>query len=67
MATFTEHFEDIGDALGKAGEAFNKSVGSYEKMVRPAGEKVQKLRAAVGEKELADVRPLDSTLRLPPA
>jgi DNA recombination protein RmuC len=66
VATFTEHFESIRDGLEKAGEAFNKSVGSYERMVRPAGEKVQKLRAAVGEKELAKVPPLDTTLRLPP-
>lgn len=66
VATFTEHFENIRDGLEKAGEAFNKSVGSYERMVRPAGEKIQKLRAAVGEKELADVKPLDATLRLPP-
>jgi DNA recombination protein RmuC len=67
VATFTEHFEAIRDGLEKAGEAFNKSVGSYERMVRPAGERIQKLRAAVGEKELADVRPLDSTLRLSPS
>jgi DNA recombination protein RmuC len=67
VATFTEHFESIRDGLEKAGEAFNKSVGSYERMVRPAGEKIQRLRAAVGEKELADVKPLDATLRLPPA
>jgi DNA recombination protein RmuC len=65
VATFTEHFEDIGDALEKAGEAFNKSVGSYNKMVRPAGERIQELRAAVGEKELADVRALDTTMRSP--
>jgi len=67
VTTFTEHFENIRDGLERAGEAFNKSVGSYERMVRPAGEKIQKLRAAVGEKELADVRPLDSTLRLAPS
>jgi len=67
VATFTEHFESIRDGLEKAGEAFNKSVGSYERMVRPAGERIQKLRAAVGEKELADVKPIDSALRLPPA
>jgi DNA recombination protein RmuC len=66
VATFTEHFENIRDGLEKAGEAFNKSVGSYERMVRPAGERIQNLRAAVGEKKLADVKPLDSTLRLPP-
>ena len=67
VATFTEHFESIRDGLEKAGEAFNKSVGSYERMVRPAGERIQKLRAAIGEKELADVKPIDSALRLPPA
>jgi DNA recombination protein RmuC len=67
VATFTEHFGGIRDGLEKAGEAFNKSVGSYERMVRPAGERIQKLRAAVGEKELADVKPIDSALRLPPA
>jgi DNA recombination protein RmuC len=66
VATFTEHFENIRDGLEKAGEAFNKSVGSYERMVRPAGERIQNLRAIVGEKELADVKPLDSALRLPP-
>jgi hypothetical protein len=35
-------------------------------MVRPAGEKIQKLGGTVAGKELADVQPLDSTLRLPP-
>ena len=66
VTTFTEHFQNIRDGLEKAGEAFNKAVGSYERMVRPAGEKIQKLRAAVGEKELADVQSIDTTLRLPP-
>ena len=50
-----------------ANKAFNQAVGSYETRVRPAGEKIQKLRAASGGKELADVEPLDATLRLPPA
>jgi len=66
IATFTEHFEKIGDGLKRANESFNKAVGSYERMIRPAGERIQKLRAATGEKELADVQPLDATLRLPP-
>jgi len=66
MAPFSEHFEKIGDGLKRANESFNKAVGSYERMIRPAGERIQKLRAATGEKELADVQPLDATLRLPP-
>jgi DNA recombination protein RmuC len=66
VVTFTDHFEKIGDGLKRANESFNKAVGSYERMVRPAGERIQKLRAATGEKELADLQPLDTTLRLPP-
>ena len=49
-------------------EAFNGAVGSYERMVRPAGDRIQKLRAAdTNGKELADVQLLDTTLRLPPS
>ena len=66
VVTFTEHLEKIGDGLKRANESFNKAVGSYERMVRPAGERIQKLRAATSEKELADIQPLDATLRLPP-
>ena len=43
VCKFTEHFERIRDGLAKANDAFNDAVGSYERMVRPAGEKIQKL------------------------
>ena len=66
VCKFTEHFERIRDGLAKANDAFNDAVGSYERMVRPAGEKIQKLGGTPPGKELADVQPLDSTLRLPP-
>jgi hypothetical protein len=35
--------------------------------VRPSGEKLLKLGGGGGAKELADVAPLDATLRLPSA
>jgi DNA recombination protein RmuC len=66
VVKFTEHFEKIRGGLERANSAFNDAVGSYERMVKPSGERIQKLRAASGEKELADVQPLDATLRLPP-
>jgi DNA recombination protein RmuC len=66
VCKFTEHFERIRDGLAKANDAFNDAVGSYERMVRPAGEKIQKLGGTAPGKELADIQPLDSTLRLPP-
>lgn len=67
VVKFAEHFEKIRGGLERANSAFNDAVGSYERMVRPSGERVQKLRSASGEKELADVPPLDATLRLPPS
>jgi DNA recombination protein RmuC len=67
VCKFTEHFERIRDGLLKANEAFNGAVGSYERMVRPAGDRIQKLRGAeTSGKELADIQPLESALRLPP-
>jgi DNA recombination protein RmuC len=67
VCKFTEHFEKIRSGLERANSAFNDAVGSYERMVRPAGERIQKLREESTGKELADVPPIDATLRLPPA
>jgi DNA recombination protein RmuC len=66
VATFTDHFQKIRDGLESVNKAFNQAVGSYESRIRPAGEKIQKLGGAAAGKELADVTPLDTTLRLPP-
>jgi DNA recombination protein RmuC len=66
IVIFSEHFEKIRDGLDSANRAFNQALGSYESRVRPAGEKVQKLGGGTQGKDLADVPPLDGTLRLPP-
>lgn len=66
IAKFTEHFERLRDGLEKANNAFNDAVGSYERSVRPSGERVLKLGGGAAGKELADVQPLDAALRLPP-
>jgi DNA recombination protein RmuC len=66
VVTFTEHLEKIRGGLDSANRAFNQAVGSYESRVKPSGEKLQKLGGGTGGKDLADVQPLDATLRLPP-
>jgi DNA recombination protein RmuC len=66
VAKFTEHFSRIRDSLDKANNAYNDAVGSYDRMVRPSGEKVLRLGGGVNGKELADVQPLEAGLRLPP-
>jgi DNA recombination protein RmuC len=65
VAKFSEHFEKIRAGLERANSAFNDAVGSYQRMVRPSGEKLLKLGGMDGAKELADVAPLEATLRLP--
>jgi DNA recombination protein RmuC len=67
VCKFTEHFERIRAGLEKANAAFNDAAGSYERMVRPSGERLLKLRGDSQGKELTDIQPLGATLRLPPS
>jgi DNA recombination protein RmuC len=66
VVTFTEHLEKIRGGLETANRAFNQAVGSYESRIKPSGEKLQKLGGGTGGKDLAELPPLDATLRLPP-
>ncbi|MEK0451051.1 MAG: hypothetical protein RL088_3319 [Verrucomicrobiota bacterium] len=63
VVKFTEHFEKIRGGLERANAAFNDAVGSYERMVRPSGERLLKLGGADGGKEIAEVKPLETSLR----
>jgi DNA recombination protein RmuC len=65
VCKFTEHFERIRAGLERANTAFNEAVGSYDRMVRPSGERLQKLRGDGDGKELTNVLPLHASLRLP--
>jgi DNA recombination protein RmuC len=67
VVKFTEHFEKIRSGLERANSAFNDAAASYQTRIRPAGERLAELGGATSAKELADIQPLDSTLRLPPA
>ena len=66
VAKFTEHFERIRDGLEKANAAFNDAVGSYERMVRPSGERLANLGGGAAGRELANVQPVQASFRLPP-
>ena len=62
---FTEHFENIRDGLARAGAAYDKAVGSYERMVRPAGERLTQLGGNAAEKQLGEIALLEIQLRTP--
>ena len=67
VVKFTEHFEKIRAGLERANSAFNDAASSFQTRVRPAGERLAELGGGTQGKELADLQPLDSSLRLPPA
>ena len=66
VTTFAAHFEKIREALDRAAKSYDAAVGSYDRMVRPAGEKLARLGVGAG-KEPVEIRALDLTLRAPPA
>ena len=67
VVTFVGHFKDIRAGLKAANDAFDDAAGSYERMVRPSGERLKELGGSAPGKELADVKTLEASLRLPPA
>jgi DNA recombination protein RmuC len=65
VAKFFEHFEKIRAGLEKANGAYNDALGSYERMVRPSGERLMKLGGGAASRELPEIAPLELSLRLP--
>ena len=63
VAKFTEHFEKIRAGLTRATTAYNDAVGSYERMVRPSGERLLKLGVSTGSRDLAAIEPEATALR----
>jgi DNA recombination protein RmuC len=66
VVTFVEHLAGIGKHLGQAQDSYNKTIGSYERRVRPAGQKLEQLNAVQGElPEVAEVEESVRQLSLP--
>jgi DNA recombination protein RmuC len=63
VVTFTEHISRIGDGMKKANGAFNDAVGSYVRMIRPLGEKLEELKGLPESKIFDEVQPVDESLR----
>src|SRR5436189_5683311 len=66
VVKFTEHFERIRAGLERANSAFNDAVGSYERMVLPSGVRLLELGGTAAARELAEIKPLEASLRLAP-
>ncbi|MEE2941958.1 MAG: DNA recombination protein RmuC [Verrucomicrobiota bacterium] len=67
LGVFLGHFEKIRKGIEQAGKAYNAAVGSYERSVRPSGERVNKLQVGeTGGNELPNVEPVKEVLRTLP-
>ncbi|MFO1488823.1 MAG: DNA recombination protein RmuC [Verrucomicrobiota bacterium] len=65
VVKFTEHLERLRGGLERANSAFNEASASFQSRVRPAGERLGELGGLNAAKEMVDLQPLDSSLRLP--
>jgi DNA recombination protein RmuC len=65
VTKFTEHLVNLRGGLERATSAFNDAVGSYERMVRPSGERLLKLGASEENRPLPELLPITQALRLP--
>ena len=66
MTTWSEHFAEVGNRLGKATEFYNKAVGSWETNVLPQGRKLEKLDIATNlPKNLVGQKSITESIRSP--
>ena len=63
IATMVEHVTKLGGSLGKAVEAFNAAVASFEGRVLPSVRKFEVLGAG-SKKEIEELIPLDKSTRI---
>ena len=64
---FVSHLEKIRAGLERASKAYNDAVGSYERSVRPSGERVLSLGIGNGDGGFDTLEPAMNDLRIPPA
>ena len=66
MATWSQHFSEVGKRLEKATEFYNKAVGSWDRNVLPQGKKLEELDINVNQtKTLIEPKTITEDLRLP--
>jgi DNA anti-recombination protein RmuC len=66
MATWSQHFSEVGKRLEKATEFYNKAVGSWDRNVLPQGKKLEELDINVNQtKTLIEPKIITEDLRLP--
>lgn len=63
IRTFVGHFGDVGGALARAVDSYNKATGSLESRVLPSARRFKELGAATGD-EIVEIEPVDESPRV---
>jgi DNA recombination protein RmuC len=66
VQVFVGHLDGIRKGLTSATTAYNKAVGSYERSVRPGGQKLKELGGTPDKQQLSEMGDIAEPLRLPP-
>ena len=66
VVKFLEHFEKVGVNLQRAASAYNDAVGSYERKLRPMGERLQQYGGKEDANQFPDLKAVTEPPRLPP-
>ncbi|NUN24219.1 MAG: DNA recombination protein RmuC, partial [Candidatus Jettenia caeni] len=64
IATMVEHLSKLGGSLGKAVEAYNAAIASFEGRILPSARKFKTLGAG-SKKEIEEISQLDKNTRIP--
>lgn len=64
LAGLAEHWAGVGKNLGEAVQAYNRAVGSLENRVLVSARRFRDLRAATEGREIRDLTPVETTVRL---
>lgn len=62
LRLLTSHFEDLGDKIGKAADAYNRVIASMESRILPAARRFKDLGAGTGE-DIPGLEPVDRAIR----
>ncbi len=65
VTRFVDHFERIRDGIARTALAYDDALGSYERRVRPAGDRLIRLGAGVDGKEWPAIPSVESRLPVP--
>jgi len=63
LCTMTRHLENLGSKLDGAVESYNKTIGSMQRSVFPAGRRIAELNSSLDLEALPELEPLEKSAR----